>query len=188
MTGGETSRRVHRARQGISIGGDTGRGKPSWTRAKVIQFCRSCRVAFFRRFRQIGGVEGGKKSHVVVLGAGFGGLTFCKHFHHPAARITLVDRTNHHLFQPLLYQVATCALSATDVAQPIRAILSDRSDITVLLDQATGFDLAQKKSSSKRPRSTTITSCSRSAATPATSATTNGNNSRPASRRSTTHC
>jgi NADH:ubiquinone reductase (H+-translocating) len=94
---------------------------------------------------QIDGVEGGKKSHVVVLGAGFGGLTFCKDFHHPDARITVVDRTNHHLFQPLLYQVATCALSATDVAQPIRAILSKRQDITVLLDKAVGFDLAQKK-------------------------------------------
>ena len=82
---------------------------------------------------------------MVVLGAGFGGLTFCKHFHHPAARITLVDRTNHHLFQPLLYQVATCALSAPDVAQPIRGILSNRPDITVLLDKATGFDLTQKK-------------------------------------------
>jgi NADH dehydrogenase len=90
-------------------------------------------------------VEGGKQFHIVVLGAGFGGLTFCKKFRHPDARITLVDRTNHHLFQPLLYQVATCALSATDVAQPIRAILSNRPDITVLLDKATGFDLAQKK-------------------------------------------
>jgi NADH dehydrogenase len=94
---------------------------------------------------QIACVEGGKQFHIVVLGAGFGGLTFCKKFHSPSARITLVDRTNHHLFQPLLYQVATCALSATDVAQPIRAILSKRPDITVLLDKATGFDLAQKK-------------------------------------------
>jgi NADH:quinone reductase (non-electrogenic) len=90
-------------------------------------------------------VEEHKKFHIVVLGAGFGGLTFCQHFHHPDARITVVDRTNHHLFQPLLYQVATCALSATDVAQPVRGILSKRTDITVLLDQATGFDLAQKK-------------------------------------------
>jgi NADH:ubiquinone reductase (H+-translocating) len=90
-------------------------------------------------------MEGGKQFHIVVLGAGFAGLTFCQKFRHPDARITLVDRTNHHLFQPLLYQVATCALSATDVAQPIRAILSDRTDITVLLDKATGFDLAQKK-------------------------------------------
>lgn len=94
---------------------------------------------------QIAGMEGGKQIHVVVLGAGFGGLTFCKHFHFPGARITLIDRTNHHLFQPLLYQVATCALSATDVAQPIRAILSNRPDITVLLDKVVGFDLAEKK-------------------------------------------
>ena len=89
--------------------------------------------------------KGAKQFHVVVLGAGFGGLTFCQHFRHPDARITVVDRTNHHLFQPLLYQVATCALSATDVAQPVRAILSNRPDITVLLDKAIGFDLAQQK-------------------------------------------
>jgi NADH dehydrogenase len=82
---------------------------------------------------------------VVVLGAGFGGLTFCQHFHRSDARVTVVDRTNHHLFQPLLYQVATCGLSAPEIAQPIRSILSDRPNITVLLDQATGFDLAQKK-------------------------------------------
>jgi NADH dehydrogenase len=90
-------------------------------------------------------VEGGKQFHVVVLGAGFGGLTFCKSFHLPGACITLVDRTNHHLFQPLLYQVAACGLAATDIAQPIRSILSDRSDITVLLDKVVSFDLAQKK-------------------------------------------
>jgi NADH:ubiquinone reductase (H+-translocating) len=90
-------------------------------------------------------MEGDKKFHVVVLGAGFGGLTFCKNFHAADARITLVDRTNHHLFQPLLYQVATCGLSAPDIAQPIRSILSEREDITVLLDKVSGFDLAQKK-------------------------------------------
>ena len=55
-----------------------------------------------------------KKKHVqvVVLGAGFGGLTFCQHFTNRDAVITVVDRTNHHLFQPLLYQVATAGLSA----------------------------------------------------------------------------
>jgi NADH dehydrogenase len=82
---------------------------------------------------------------VVVLGAGFGGLTFCKQFQMADARITLVDRTNHHLFQPLLYQVATCGLSAPDIAQPVRSILSDRQDVTVLLDAVTGFDLAHKQ-------------------------------------------
>lgn len=83
--------------------------------------------------------------HVVVLGAGFGGLFFCKHFRHSHARVTLVDRTNHHLFQPLLYQVATAGLSAPEIAQPVRSIFSHRPDITVLLDEATGFELAKRK-------------------------------------------
>lgn len=86
-----------------------------------------------------------KTSHVVVLGAGFGGLFFCKHFRHPAARVTLVDRTNHHLFQPLLYQVATAGLSAPEIAQPIRSVFSNRLDITVLLDEAMNFDLANRQ-------------------------------------------
>ncbi|MFO1488824.1 MAG: NAD(P)/FAD-dependent oxidoreductase [Verrucomicrobiota bacterium] len=84
-------------------------------------------------------------NHVVVLGAGFGGLFFCLNFRSPGTRITLVDRTNHHLFQPLLYQVAACGLSAPDIAQPIRAILSDREDITVLFNRVTDIDLAQKR-------------------------------------------
>src|SRR5438445_304193 len=83
--------------------------------------------------------------HLVVLGAGFGGLTFCQTFKHPDTRITLVDRQNHHLFQPLLYQVATAGLSAPEIAQPIRSILSDRPRVTVLLEQAVDFNLAGKK-------------------------------------------
>ena len=90
-------------------------------------------------------MNGNKQIHVVVLGAGFGGLTFCKHFRHPDARITVVDRTNHHLFQPLLYQVAAAGLSAPEIAQPIRAILSNRPDVTVLFHEVVDFDLAQKK-------------------------------------------
>ena len=86
-----------------------------------------------------------ENKHVVVLGAGFGGLTFCQTFNHPQTRVTLVDRQNHHLFQPLLYQVATAGLSAPEIAQPIRSILSDRLDVTVLLDTAVDFDLADKK-------------------------------------------
>lgn len=86
-----------------------------------------------------------KAPHIVMLGAGFGGLTFCQKFHHPGARITLVDRTNHHLFQPLLYQVATAGLSAPEIAQPIRSIVSDRRNVTVLLDQVRDFDLAGKR-------------------------------------------
>jgi NADH dehydrogenase len=90
-------------------------------------------------------MEANRQIHIVVLGAGFGGLTFCKQFQMPGARITLVDRTNHHLFQPLLYQVATCGLSAPDIAQPVRSIMSDRPDVTVLLDNVTGFDFVKKQ-------------------------------------------
>src|ERR1700740_1961795 len=83
--------------------------------------------------------------HIVVLGAGFGGLEFCKHFNDPNARITLVDRTNHHLSQPLLYQVATAGLSAPDIAQPIRSILSNLQNVTVLLDTVCDVKLNEKK-------------------------------------------
>jgi NADH dehydrogenase len=84
-------------------------------------------------------------AHIVVLGAGFGGLEFCHRFHHASARITLVDRSNHHLFQPLLYQVASAGLSAPDIAQPIRSILARRPDITVLMESVVDFKLAEKK-------------------------------------------
>jgi len=82
-----------------------------------------------------------KHPHIVVLGAGFGGLEFCKQFKDPSARITLVDRTNHHLFQPLLYQVAMAGLSAPDIAQPIRSILASRPRLEVLMDEVRGVDL-----------------------------------------------
>ena len=71
--------------------------------------------------------------HVVVLGAGFGGLYFAKAFPSERARVTVIDRQNHHLFQPLLYQVATAGLGAPDIAQPIRAILRKKPNLTVLM-------------------------------------------------------
>ncbi|HKX62994.1 MAG TPA: FAD-dependent oxidoreductase, partial [Verrucomicrobiae bacterium] len=82
---------------------------------------------------------------VVVLGAGFGGLTFCQHFDHPSTTVTLVDRTNHHLFQPLLYQVAMAGLSAPDIAQPIRSILASKPRLDVRMDTVLGFDLSGRR-------------------------------------------
>ncbi len=82
---------------------------------------------------------------VLVVGAGFGGLTFCQKFGYPRARITLVDRQNHHLFQPLLYQVATAGLSAPEIAQPIRSILRHKPNVTVLLREVTGFNLERRE-------------------------------------------
>ncbi len=90
-------------------------------------------------------MTGSEHPQVVVLGAGFGGLEFCQRFQDAHARITLVDRTNHHLFQPLLYQVATAGLSAPDIAQPTRSILSDKPNVTVLLDTVVDFKLAERK-------------------------------------------
>jgi NADH dehydrogenase len=82
---------------------------------------------------------------IVVLGAGFGGLTFCQTFSCPEAEVTLVDRQNHHLFQPLLCQVAAAGLSAPEIAQPIRSILRDKRNVTVLLRNVTGFDLERRE-------------------------------------------
>lgn len=86
-----------------------------------------------------------ERAHVVVLGGGFGGLTFCEHFNDPRARVTLVDRTNHHLFQPLLYQVAMAGLSAPDIAQPIRSILSRHPNLEVIMDEVEAVDLAARR-------------------------------------------
>ena len=83
--------------------------------------------------------------HIVVIGAGFGGLTFCQKFPVKRARITLIDKQNHHLFQPLLYQVASAGLSAVDIAQPIRAIFGARPNFNVIMSAVTGFDLAGKR-------------------------------------------
>ncbi len=82
--------------------------------------------------------------HVVVLGAGFGGLAFCRAFS-GKARITLVDRQNHHLFQPLLYQVATASLSGPDIAQPIRAILRKKNALTVRMAEVKAVDLDARR-------------------------------------------
>ncbi len=85
------------------------------------------------------------RSHIVVLGAGFAGLTFCQTFPGDAARITLVDRKNHHLFQPLLYQVATAGLSAPEIAQPIRSILAEHKNVVVYMDDVLDVQLANRK-------------------------------------------
>ncbi len=78
--------------------------------------------------------------HVVVVGGGFGGVAAVQGLHHTACRITLIDQRNHHLFQPLLYQVATASLSPADIATPIRTILRSQPNVRVLLGEVTGVD------------------------------------------------
>jgi NADH dehydrogenase len=83
--------------------------------------------------------------HIVVIGAGFAGLRFVQHFPDHLARITVIDRQNHHLFQPLLYQVATAGLSAIDIAQPVRAIFGDRRNFAVVMGEVGEIDLTAKR-------------------------------------------
>lgn len=82
---------------------------------------------------------------VVIVGSGFGGLYAARHLRRAPVEVTLVDRRNHHLFQPLLYQVATAVLSPGDIAYPIRTIFRGRSNIRVLLAEATAVDLQRRK-------------------------------------------
>jgi NADH:ubiquinone reductase (H+-translocating) len=83
--------------------------------------------------------------HVVIIGSGFGGMAAARELRHAPVRITIVDRSNHHLFQPLLYQVATAALSPADIAAPIRRIFRHQSNVAVMLAEATGVDVAAKR-------------------------------------------
>ncbi|HET9627616.1 MAG TPA: NAD(P)/FAD-dependent oxidoreductase [Kofleriaceae bacterium] len=82
--------------------------------------------------------------HVVIIGGGFGGLAVARALAHAPVTITLLDRRNHHLFQPLLYQVATAALNPGDIAYPIRAALSEQRNVRVLLANASAIDTAQR--------------------------------------------
>jgi NADH:quinone reductase (non-electrogenic) len=84
-------------------------------------------------------------TRVVVLGGGFAGLAVCRELRDPAFAITLIDRQNHHLFQPLLYQVATAGLSMPDIAQPLRSILADHPNVTTLMDDVQAIDLEAKQ-------------------------------------------
>lgn len=81
---------------------------------------------------------------VVVTGAGFGGLEAARSLSKLPVRITLIDRTNHHTFQPLLYQVATAGISPGEIAAPIRWILRGRTNVDVIMDEVVGFDLTRR--------------------------------------------
>jgi NADH:ubiquinone reductase (H+-translocating) len=82
---------------------------------------------------------------VVIVGAGFGGLTAARRIARLPVQVTVVDRRNHHTFQPLLYQVATAGLSPGEIAAPIRSILRARPNVQVLLEEVVDFNLEQKK-------------------------------------------
>jgi NADH:ubiquinone reductase (H+-translocating) len=90
-------------------------------------------------------ISGGERKRVVVIGGGFGGINAALELGKLPVDITLVDRKNHHTFQPLLYQVALAVLSPAEIAQPIRSILRDYQNVEVLMDEAIGFDVPQQR-------------------------------------------
>jgi NADH dehydrogenase len=86
-----------------------------------------------------------ERPHVVVVGGGFGGLYAARALAGRPVRVTLLDRRNHHLFQPLLYQVATAALNPSDIATPLRSVLRGAPNVTVLLAEVESVDLAGRR-------------------------------------------
>ncbi|MEM6259452.1 MAG: NAD(P)/FAD-dependent oxidoreductase [Planctomycetota bacterium] len=89
----------------------------------------------------------GNKPHILVVGCGFGGLAFTRSFKGDAI-VTIVDKQNHHLFQPLLYQVAMAGLSATEIAEPIRTIFKRKRNVASIMDEIESVDLANKTAQS----------------------------------------
>ena len=85
-----------------------------------------------------------RKPRVIIVGAGFGGLQAAKKLAGKNVLITVIDRTNYHLFQPLLYQVATAALSPADIAAPVRSVLSKSKNVEVILAEVESVDVAAK--------------------------------------------
>src|SRR5437660_3975644 len=81
---------------------------------------------------------------VVIIGGGFAGINAAKALAKSPVKLTLIDRKNHHTFQPLLYQVALAALSPADIAAPIRQALHGRKNVEVLIGEAIGFDLDRR--------------------------------------------
>jgi NADH dehydrogenase len=89
-------------------------------------------------------MSNGLLPHVIIIGGGFGGLSAARALRKAPVRVTLIDRTNHHLFQPLLYEVATAGLSGPDIAAPLRHILRKQANIAIRMETVTSIDVMRK--------------------------------------------
>src|ERR1700704_6656213 len=92
----------------------------------------------------IDSTNNGSGLKVVIVGAGFAGLTAARRIARLPVQVTVIDRKNHHTFQPLLYQVATAGLSPGEIAAPIRWIFRSRRNVKVLMDEVRDFDLSRR--------------------------------------------
>src|SRR5262245_52892837 len=102
--------------------------------------CRLAAAVLDRRLRRHGRMSDALRPTVVIVGGGFAGLAAAKALKDAPVRVILIDRTNHHLFQPLLYQVAICTLSPAQIAAPIREILASHRNTTVVMGEVVGVD------------------------------------------------
>src|ERR1700748_3437468 len=84
------------------------------------------------------------KPRIVIVGGGFGGIAAAKALRHCDAEVVVIDRRNHHIFQPLLYQVATAVLAPSEVAAPIRQLEAKQKNVSVLLAEGVGIDLGSR--------------------------------------------
>src|SRR3954465_3772092 len=85
--------------------------------------------------------SGLRQKRIVIVGGGFAGVAAVRALKHCDADVVLIDRRNHHIFQPLLYQVATAVLAPSDIAAPIRQLAQKQTNVTVVLGEVTGVDL-----------------------------------------------
>ena len=99
----------------------------------------------FPRFQDLPPEALARLPHVVIVGAGFGGLAAARALRNAACRVTVIDRRNYHLFQPLLYQVATATLSPADIATPIRSLFRDQANTRVLLGRVSAVDAEKRE-------------------------------------------
>ncbi len=106
-----------------------------------------------KQLDQPGDIAVGSQPHVVIIGAGFAGLSAAKALAKASVHVMLIDRRNYHLFQPLLYQVATAGLSPADIAMPIRSILSRQRNAIVVLARVVAINTATRIVSTDAERS-----------------------------------
>src|SRR5712671_5771164 len=90
------------------------------------------------------GAPGAGRKQIVIVGGGFAGVAAARALKHSDADVIVIDRRNHHIFQPLLYQVATAVLAPSDIAAPIRQLEDEQKNVTVILAEVTGVDLASR--------------------------------------------
>src|SRR5271170_6641077 len=122
---------------------NSGSARAKWTHcARAVPCLQKSRVKMSESL--IDSRSRSRRLHVVIIGGGFAGIAAVKGLRHCEADVTIIDRRNHHIFQPLLYQVATAVLAPADVAAPIRQLSARQKNVSVLLAEVVGVDLVSK--------------------------------------------